>query len=205
MRIEICGPLGVGKTTLAKRLAELTGWELLHEPVESHPFLEAFYEAPQKFSLEADLFFLLNHLHQVKAQGKKDVIFDRSFIVSRSYASFSPLAEEERNVLRALDAALQHLGPAALIVNLVCPSEFVLQRIAARNREIESSVDIGFVSALNDEMQKQIRLIEPYNKVLHVDMLQYDFVNNPDDAEKVLELIMAKLAEPAHYERQKTA
>lgn len=205
MRIEICGPLGVGKTTLAKRLSSLTGWQLLHEPVETHPFLQSFYESPQKFSLETDLFFLLNHLHQIKLHGKKDIIFDRSFIVSRSYTSFSPLSEDEREVLRALDDALLALGPPALIVNLVCPSDFVLKRIAARNRSLESSIDINFVSALNDEMQKQIRHIETHNKVLHVDMLSHDFINNPQDAERVLEQIMIKLAEPAAYELKKTA
>ena len=205
MRIELCGPLGVGKTTLARQLSALTGWELVQEPVDTHPFLKAFYRSPQKFSLEADLFFLLNYVHQIKAYGTKDIILDRSFIVSRSYAAFSPLSEAERDVLKALDEALTHLEPPALILNLAYPSALVLERIMQRRRAMVASVDMGFVSALNEEIQRQVRQVEDRVNVLHVDMTRYDFERNPDDAAAVLAQALQKIAEPRHIQQRKIA
>ena len=85
MRIELCGPLGVGKTTLAVNLSQMMGFQLINEPVENHPFLKPFYANPQAFAFEKNLFFLIDYLHQIKACEAGDFIFDHSAVVHRAY------------------------------------------------------------------------------------------------------------------------
>jgi deoxyguanosine kinase len=194
MRIELCGPLGIGKTTLAQKLAALTGWELVREPVETHPFLRAFYAAPALYAFEKNLYFLLDYLHEIKSRTDGDFIFDHSAVVHRSYAALNCLLPHEKPVFFALDRAIEALGPPELLINLVCPSDIILSRIAQRGRDFESGVDIQYVTALNNEVQKQVRNVEHYIPVVHVDAARYDFENRPEDTERVFTIIRDSIA-----------
>lgn len=203
MRIELCGPLGIGKTTLAQKLSELTRWTLIPEPVEANPFLRAFYDAPAEHAFEKNLFFLLDYLHQIKASNGGDYIFDHSAVVHRSYAALNRIAPYEKPVFFALDKAIEAMGAPNLLINLVCPSDVILSRIIKRGRDFESGVDIGYVTALNDEVQRQVSYVEHYIPVLHIDAAAYDFEKNPEDTEKVYGIIQQHIIGPA--ELKKTA
>lgn len=193
MRIELCGPLGIGKTTLAQRLSELTGWTLVREPVETNPFLRPFYTAPEKYAFEKNLFFLLDYLHEIKARSTGNYIFDHSAVVHRSYAALNRIEPHERTVFSALDKAIESLGPPDLLINLVCPSDIILSRIAKRGRDFEAGVDIEYVTALNDEVQAQVKYVEHYVPVAHVDAAKYDFEKRPEDVETVWRIIRDNL------------
>ena len=201
MRIELCGPLGIGKTTLAQKLSELTGWTLVREPVDTNPFLRPFYSAPEKFAFEKNLFFLLDYLHEIKARTTGNFIFDHSAVVHRSYAALNRIIPQERPVFSALDKAIESLGPPDLLINLVCPSHEILSRIAKRGRDFEAGVDIGYVTALNQEVQHQVRCVEHYIRVVHVDAALYNFEKRPEDIEKVLAIIVNNLRAPSIEEK----
>jgi deoxyguanosine kinase len=190
MRIELCGPLGVGKTTLAVNLSQKMNWRLIREPVETHPFLEAFYGAPARFAFEKNLFFLLDYLHQVKAcAGTDDYIFDHSAVVHRSYAALNCITEAERPVYQALDRLTETQGPPDLLINLVCSPQTIMQRIAKRGRAFESEVTLEYVSALHAEIQRQVQAVSHYMPVLNLDAASYDFDARPDDNERIAALI----------------
>lgn len=189
MRIELCGPLGVGKTTLARNLSGLTGWTLIQEPVETHPFLETFYNRPASFAFEKNLFFLLDYLHQIKARPEGSFIFDHSAIVHRSYAALNGAEPLEKPVFYALDRLIETVGTPDILINLVCPSDVILDRIRKRGRSFESGVALDYVQSLNEEIQRQVKYVEHYMKVIHVDAEMLDFENNPEDIEKVLGII----------------
>lgn len=193
MRIEFCGPLGIGKTTLAQNLSRLTGWELVREPVETHPFLRPFYSAPAKFAFEKNLFFLLDYLHEIKARAAGNFIFDHSAVVHRSYAALNRIEAHEMPVFQALDKAIEAMGAPDLLINLVCPSDVILERIVKRGRDFESGVDIRYVSMLNAEVQNQVRAVEHYVPVVHVNAASYNFEARPDDVRKVLDIIYENL------------
>jgi len=205
MRIELCGPLGIGKTTLAQKLSELTGWALVREPVETHPFLRAFYGAPARHAFEKNLFFLLDYLHEIKSRTTGNFIFDHSAVVHRSYAALNPILPHEKPVFAALDKAIEFLGPPDLLINLVCPSDIILSRIAKRGRDFEAGVDIRYVTALNNEVQRQVQCVEHYIPVVHVDAALYDFESKPEDVATVLKIILENMRLAAAEWRRKIA
>lgn len=197
MRIELCGPLGIGKTTLAQKLSELTGWTLVREPVDTNPFLRPFYSAPEKFAFEKNLFFLLDYLHEIKARTTGDYIFDHSAVVHRSYAALNRIQPHERPVFSAIDKAIESLGAPDLLINLVCPSSEILSRITKRGRDFEAGVDLNYVVALNTEVQCQVQYVEHYVPVVHVDAEKYNFEKRPEDVQRVLDIIRENLDLPS--------
>lgn len=196
MRIELCGPLGIGKTTLAQKLAETTGWDIVREPVDTNPFLRDFYKAPARYAFEKNLFFLLDYLHEIKSRTTGDIIFDHSAVVHRSYAALNPITAHERAVFQALDKTIELMGPPNLLINLVCPADEIMRRIVKRGRDFESGVDVSYVVALNAEVQKQVANVSHYIPVVNVDAASYNFETNPEDIEKVLAIIVNNLASP---------
>lgn len=199
MRIELCGPLGVGKTTLAVHLSHSTGWTLVREPVEQHPFLEEFYKNPGAYAFEKNLFFLLDYLHQVKKSPGGHFIFDHSAVVHRSYAMLNHISDAEMPVYGALDRLTESLGAPDLLINLVCPADVIMARIQKRARAMESSVNIDYVAALNAEMQRQVDAVRHYMRVLDLDAASYDFDANPGDNDRITGIIMS------HLDAQKAA
>ena len=71
--IVVEGPIGVGKTTLANKLAASFGSDLLLEGADENPFIEKFYEDPSAAALPTQLFFLLQRARQLKAMNQEDM------------------------------------------------------------------------------------------------------------------------------------
>lgn len=197
MRIELCGPLGVGKTTLAVNLAQKMGMKLIREPVENHPFLEAFYKDPAAFSFEKNLFFLVDYLHQIKACEAGDFIFDHSAVVHRAYAQLNRVTAQEHPVFQSLDNLIESIGPPDLLINLVCPAETIMQRIKKRGRSFESEVNLEYVVALNEEIQRQVSAVSHYMPILALDAASYDFDARPDDNDRIASIIRDALQKGA--------
>lgn len=193
MRIELCGPLGVGKTTLAVNLSQKMNWTLIREPVESHPFLEAFYERPVAHAFEKNLFFLLDYLHQIKACESGDFIFDHSAVVHRSYATLNQITTTEKPVYQALDSLTESVGPPDLLINLVCDPEVIMQRIRKRGRSFESEVTMDYVVDLTSEIARQVKAVSHYMRVLTLDAASYDFDARPQDNDKIIAIIQQAL------------
>lgn len=188
MRIELCGPLGIGKTTLAQNLSQLTGWDLVREPVENHPFLRAFYNAPANFAFEKNLFFMLDYLHEIKSRQNGNFIFDHSAVVHCSYAILNGVSFHEKAAFAALSRTVEDVGAPDLLINLVCPPETILERIAKRGRDFEASVSLEYVTALTAEMQRQVESVKHYFPVIEIDAARYDF-EKQEDVERVLHII----------------
>lgn len=202
MRIELCGPLGVGKTTLAVNLSEKMSWTLIREPVEGHPFLEAFYARPAAHAFEKNLFFLLDYLHQIKSCEGGDFIFDHSAVVHRSYATLNQITSVEKPVYQALDSLTESVGPPDLLINLTCDPDIIMQRIAKRGRAFESEVPKDYVVALTSEIARQVKAVSHYMRVLTLDAASYDFDARPQDNEKIIAIIQQALGTvPVRRER----
>jgi len=174
------------------------------EPVESHPFLRAFYSNPSKFAFEKNLFFLLDYLHEIKSKTTGNFIFDHSAIVHRAYAALNQIQPHEKPVFAAIDKAIEALGPPDLLINLVCPSDIILSRIIKRGRDFEAAVDVNYVAALNEEMQRQVKYVGHYIPAIEVDAARLDFEGRPEDVKSVLNIICEHI-DANNYLSRKTA
>lgn len=96
-RIEICGPLGSGKSTLVNLLAHY-GVTPLYEPVEQHPFLAKFYEDPPRYALETLIHFATYHFHMLKVHSPltTTIVADSGLPLRRTYHEVGTTDPTER-------------------------------------------------------------------------------------------------------------
>ncbi|HWG85550.1 MAG TPA: deoxynucleoside kinase [Deinococcales bacterium] len=200
MYIVVEGPIGAGKTSLSRLLAERLDAELNLEVVEENPFLARFYEDPARFSFSAQVFFLLSRFKQLSRlnQGSlfaqsvvSDYLFDKDFI----FASMN-LRDEEFDLYRELYEQLRpRLSTPDLTVFLRAEPDLLLGRIAKRGRPFEQAMDPNYLRTLNHHYDEYFRSYRANLFVLEA--ADYDFVEDPTDREKVLSMVLERASVPA--------
>jgi len=196
------GPIGVGKTTLARRLAESFGSDLLLEGAEDNPFLERFYRDPRSAALQTQLFFLFQRARQLAELRQGDMfqpvrVADFIMEKDRLFARLT-LDEEEYKLYEQVYAHLAVDVPQPdLVIYLQAPVDVLLKRIAKRGRDYERHMDRRYLE----------RLAESYMKFFHdysasplliVNAAEIDFAGNDDDYHLLLERIR-RVRSGRHY------
>ncbi len=151
--IAIEGPIGVGKTALATRLAERMDGRLVLEAVEENPFVASFYGDRRKFAFQTQLFFLLSRFQQQQELFQQDLfsqvtVADYLFAKDRIFASLTL----DPNELALYERIWELLGPRAvkpdLVVYLQARLEVLLARIKKRGREFERHFDAAYLESV---------------------------------------------------------
>lgn len=181
MRIEITGPIGVGKTTLAHLLARRSGWRVATETPERNPFWARAYGGDRNYQFEKDVSFLLVHGVDVReGQAQADVLVcDFSFTQDLVYAGLGQTADELQ-VYRGIHRhVFEQCGPPDLIINLRAETPTLLDRIASRGREAERGVSAGFLDTLTRGLDGALAELPKLVPVLQVrtDALDRDQVH----------------------------
>ena len=192
LRLEICGGIAAGKTTLSKLLADL-GFHPVNESFETNPFLHKFYTNPSLFSFETEISFLLQHYHQIKCElAQKRIACDYSFILDQAYADLTLRSDSEREVFsRVLAEVLKQLSSPDLIIYLKCHSEVLLKRIINRARPMEQTIELDYLTLLTNQLDRNIS--SSRNRIFIIESDKNDFAHNMDHREFVLESIKAEL------------
>ena len=191
--IVIEGPIGVGKTTLAVKLASTLAAELILERADQNPFLERFYRNPRAGALPAQLYFLFQRAQQMAALKQHDLfaptrVADYLIDKDRLFAR-TTLDEEEYRLYDRVYAQLAIDAPKPdLVVYLQAPVDVLLSRIARRAIQYEQFIDRGYLERLNDAYA---RFFHEYDAgpLLIVNAATIDPVNTDEDYEELLTAI----------------
>ena len=154
--IAIEGPIGVGKSTLARRLASHLDAHLLLERPEDNPYLERFYADPKRYAMQTQLAFLFQRVEQYRelAQpgmfGAPRIVSDFIFAKDALFAELT-LSDDEYRLYGQIHAQMVPLVPAPdLVIWLQADPATLLQRIARRGIAMERSIDAAYLQRLSD-------------------------------------------------------
>lgn len=195
--VAIEGPIGVGKTTLARLLQPELGASLLLEVFEENPFLKDFYRDRERYAFQTQIFFLLSRYHQQhkavpKALEKGPLISDYTFAKDRIFAHLN-LRNEELALYEQLHAAMAEKIPVpTLIIYLRASLDVLMERIALRDRPYERNMDRDYIRELSEAYEE---FFAHYNQtpVLTLDTDNLNYVRNSDDFTLVLERVRSAL------------
>jgi deoxyguanosine kinase len=191
--ICIEGVIGVGKTSLSKKLIEKYSGKLIQEEFEINPFLEKFYKEREKYAFQAQMFFLVNRFKQLQFLNQEEIfsdfiISDYAFEKDRIFATVN-LSLSELNIYESLYNNLRReLRQPDLVIYLQAGIDKLLYNIKKRGRKMEKHISREYLQELSNAYND---FFFKYNNtpLLIVNTNEIDFVNNKDDFENLCEAI----------------
>ncbi|MBP9592662.1 MAG: deoxynucleoside kinase [Steroidobacteraceae bacterium] len=195
--VTVEGPIGVGKTSLARRLAQSFGSELLLEQDQDNPFLERFYRNPRAAAFQTQLYFLFQRARQIQDMRQHD-LFERVRVADylldkdRLFARLT-LDEEEYALYEQVYARLAIDAPVPdLVVYLQAPVDVLLERIGRRGIPYEQSIERRYLERLVESYARFFLEFEAA-PVLIVNAAEIDPVGNEADYAALLaEIVRAR-------------
>lgn len=193
--IAVEGPIGVGKTSLAMRLADTLGAQTLLEMPEENPFLERFYQNPKQSALPTQLYFLFQRMRQLQALRQQDMfapltvsdyLMDKDALFARLNLDDDELALYETVYAQT---TIQTPQPD-LVVYLHAPTNILMDRIRRRNRRIEAGISKEYLSKLVDAYTQFFHFYVA-SPLLIVNTAELDLVDNKDHFGQLVERINA--------------
>ena len=191
--IVVEGPIGVGKTSLATRLAESFESDLILEQPGANPFLERFYRNRQSAALPTQLFFLFQRAQQIERIRQTDLfspvrVADFLLDKDRLFAELN-LDANELTLYRRVYETLNLDPPIPdLVVYLQAPPEVLMQRIASRGIGYERLIELGYLERLGEAYA---RFFHGYDSapLLIVNAAAIDPVHRESDYRELLRVI----------------
>jgi deoxyguanosine kinase len=188
--IVVEGPIGVGKTTLAKKLSETLHLDVLLEAAENNPFLARFYRQPEQYALSTQLSFLLQRAQQVQDIRQSDMfqvsrVADFMIDKDRMFAEITLNSDELKLYNQIYDHLTLDAPKPDLVIYLQAPVDILRERISKRAIDYEQSIKHDYLSRLSESYT---RFFYDYNDsaLLTVNNGAVDLINNDQDYQRFL-------------------
>ena len=196
--IVIEGNIGVGKTCLSEKLSKDLNKELILEGYMDNPFLEKYYENPDKYALNVELTFLTDRCRQLSDFNNQISLFssglvsDYDIFKSLVFAGIS-LKEIEYNLFRKIFTYMtKDLFKSNLIIYLLQSTEQLLENIKKRGRGFEKKIDKKYLGKINQGYLNYLKNNSDLN-IIYVDVSDLDFVESKTDYFELLCRVKKKL------------
>lgn len=201
--IAIEGVTGVGKNRLARLLSGRLNAHLALEEVAENPFLPLFYEDPQHFGFQTQVFFMLSRYRQQQELHQMDlfqtvVISNFIFERDRIYANIGLNDAELALYERLADTLSEKIPKPDLVVYLQDTVPHLVQRIKKRDRGYERVITEDYLARLN-EAYNHFFFHYTDSPLLVVNVAEIDFANRSDDLDDLVQQILTPLAGTRYY------
>lgn len=195
--IGIAGNIGVGKTTLARRLSEKFGWEVYYESVINNPYLDDFYQDMKRWSFNLQMYFLSHRFRTLKliASSQKSAVQDRTIyedveIFAKSLFEQGYMSERDYKTYRDLFYDMMPYIPAPdIIIYLKASAPTLLDHIKQRGRGFEKTISEEYILYLNNSYEKWIKQAKNDHQILVVNSDEIDYVKGEKDLNELVQII----------------
>ncbi len=192
--IAIEGPIGVGKTTLANKLASSFNYQTLLEDAEDNPFLEKFYQNGKQAALATQLFFLFQRSQKIQDMRQADIfepVRVADFLIEKD-----PLFAKinlDSNEFQLYEKVYQQLTINApkpdLVIYLQASTDILLSRIQNRGISYEQGMERAYLESLN-EVYSEFFLYYDGAPLLIVNASEIDLVNSEADYKHLVDYLL---------------
>jgi len=193
--IVVEGPIGVGKTSLARRLSERLGASMLLERPEQNPFLARFYQDMARYALPTQLFFLFQRIGQLREMSQLDMF--KSHTISDFLLEKDPLfarltlSGEELHLYQTIYDTLKPQAPRPdLVIYLQAQSDTLIERVRQRATDYERPISEDYLALLADSYSRYFYHYDGA-PILIVNSERLNFVRNDGDLDLLIERIAA--------------
>ena len=192
--IAVEGPIGVGKTTLAKKLAMSFNYATLLEDAHVNPFLEKFYRNPEQAALAAQLFFLFQRSQKIQDIRQADIFENvrvADFLIEKDplFARINLDPDEYRLYEKVYQQLTIDAPRPDLVIYLQASTDVLISRIEARGLAYEQGIDRSNLERLN-EVYSEFFLYYDDAPLLIVNASELDLAHSTDDYRQLVDYLL---------------